>query len=274
MNLTELVLITKSKRRYLWGAFSLVCLYLVYLHTYEESYPVKLKVDSTTLGLLILAALPFLREMVETIKAGGVEVSFRELAIHQQLFTFLDAIAAQRTWTFYPPRPGESGLGEGLGILIEDLVKKHEASLKKQLKLWLASNNNNLQWFAVEIIGYFRIKEFEGDLLDFTNLDNNIAWEPLQLNRLWAYSRLNGYENLKEVFNKMSSETNQLWILDAYSQMVAEKNPNKEEQKRIDEDKKALKKHIEEFKEKGSFSEKVKDVVNKTLDKYKEALEE
>jgi len=46
-----------------------------------------------------------------------------------------------------------------LGILIKDLKKKYERELLKKLNDWLNSDNNNLRWFAAEVIGYFKIIE-------------------------------------------------------------------------------------------------------------------
>src|SRR6185369_11595019 len=39
-------------------------------------------VDSTSLGLLGFVSLPFLSLVVSSFKAGGVELSFRELSVH------------------------------------------------------------------------------------------------------------------------------------------------------------------------------------------------
>lgn len=209
------------KRRYLWG-LAITCLFLVVLHGFN-----KFTVDATTLGLLILAALPILREIVGSIKAGGVELSFRELAVHQQIFKFLDGIARQETWTFYPPRAGESELGQGFGILIGNLKKKHYTELVKQLNDWLEADSINLRWFAAEIIGYFKITEVKNQLpFFFESLDRNAPWEPWQLNCLWAYSRFQNYEDLNLLLNETKSEANRLWILAAYNQMVrAKKDP-------------------------------------------------
>jgi hypothetical protein len=208
------------KRRYLWG-LTIVCLILIFIHTVEESFEFKFKVDSTTLGLLALAALPVLWEIVGTVKAGGVEVSFRELAVHQQIFKFLDGVATQRAWTFYPPRAGESDLGEGFGILIKNLKRKHEKELINQLEVWLESDSNNLRWFAAEIIGYFRIEKLKDRLpAFFDDLDRAVTWEPWQLNCLWAYSRFQNYKELYGFLEETKSETNRLWVLDAYSQMA------------------------------------------------------
>ncbi len=212
----------RLKRRYLWG-LTLISLTLVVLHGNEETW--KFKVDSTTLGLLIVAALPVLREIVGTLKAGGVEINFRELAVHQQIFKLLDGVASQRTWTFYTPRSDEHELGEGFGILIENLKRDHKKDLINQLGVWLEADSNNLRWFAAEIIGYFRVKELKNRLPDFYSaLDPDATWEPWELNCLWAYSRFHNYEELNRLLETTKSDANKFWILNAYWQMARAKD--------------------------------------------------
>jgi hypothetical protein len=211
----------KLKRRYLWG-LTLVSLTLVLLHGMEFAW--KFKVDSTTLGLLILAALPVLREIVGTVKAGGLELNFRELAVHQQIFKLLDGVASQRTWTFYTPRSDEHELGEGFAILIENLEREHKQDLIQQLKVWLEADSNNLRWFAAEIIGYFRIEGLKNRLRAiYRVLDHDASLEPWELNCVWAYSRFQNYEELNRLLEETKSDDNKFWILNAYWQMAKAK---------------------------------------------------
>lgn len=241
----------KPKRRYLW-TLTVICLILVVVHGIE-----KFKVDVTTLGLLALAALPVLWEIVGSIKAGGVEVSFRELAVHKQVFKFLDGIAAQRAWTFYPPRAGESDLGQGLGIIIDNLNRKHEAELRSQLEDWLEVESSNIRWFASEIIGYFKIVELKDKLpYFFKGLDEDASWETWQLNCLWAYSRFNNYEELNVLLNRTKSDANQLWILAAYDQMVSAK----------DDTDGYIAKYTNEFKQRSDITEQARAAAAKVLE--------
>jgi len=238
-----------------------ICLVLIVLHTVAGVLKFDFKVDSTTLGLLTLAALPVLWQIVARVKAGGIEVSFRELAVHQQIFKFLDGVATQRAWTFYPPRPGESELGEGLAILITNLKREHGRELIDQLELWLEADNNNLKWFAAEIIGYFKIEELKDRLpVLFQGLDPNVSWEPWQLNCLWAYSRFQNYEELNRRLQATQSESNGLWILDAYSQMVRAKDGGEI----------YVAKHMEKFLEREGVPPKLRVAAIKVLSEYRE----
>jgi len=214
------------------------------------------KIDSTTLGLLAFAALPVLWQIVDTIKAGGVELSFRPLAVHQQIFKLLDGIGAQRVWTFYSPRPGESELGQGLDFMIKGLLKEHEKEFIKQLETWLEADSHNLRWFAAEVIGYHKIEKLKDRLNDMTKgLDRDAAWEPWQLNCLWAHSRFdekNKYAQLKDLLVNTTSDFNQGWVLSAYSQM-AQDEPR---------DRPILAKHVTEFKRRADLTQKLIDEAN------------
>src|SRR5438046_1079340 len=58
-------------------------------------------IDSVTLGLLALASVPYLSTLVTSLKAGGVELAFRDLSVYDQVVTFLEGIATKRQWTFF-----------------------------------------------------------------------------------------------------------------------------------------------------------------------------
>lgn len=247
------------KRRSLW-ALSIVCLILIVLHAFEgkieKAYEFKLLIDSTTLGLLAFAAIPAIWEIVDTVKAGGVEISFRQLAVQQQIFTFLESLARQARWTFYPPRTDESALGQGLGLLIEKLQKADEKVLIKHLKTWLEADSDNLRWFVAEIIGYFKITELKERLRDLLPKNLDAQWEPWQLNSLWAYSRFHEYEGLKDLLLQTKSELNQGWVLNAYSQMARDERENRS----------LLASHVEEYITKGAYiTNQLKDEADKLL---------
>ena len=81
-----------------------------------------------------------------------------------------------------------------------------------------------LQWFACEIIGYFKIVELKGDLSGSIPSDIHQDWKPHQLNCLWARSRLSDMKELYNTFLKTKSEYNQKWLLFVYEQMLSEKH--------------------------------------------------
>jgi hypothetical protein len=205
----------RIKRRYLL-LISIVALTLITLQALGNS-----TVNNTTLGLLVFAAAPILWPLIESIKAGGVEINFRQLSMQTQIFTFLDGIATQRMWTFYPCRDGESELGNGFAVLVRELIDKGEKDLLAQLEKWLDGYNNNHRWFAAEIIGFFRIEKMKDELQQYyENLDKDDSWEPWQLNCLWAYSQFYEFQPLHMMLLSTKNESNRLWILDAYYQMV------------------------------------------------------
>jgi hypothetical protein len=249
----------KPKRRYLW-ALSLVSLILIVLHAIEDRYIYNgirtLKIDSTTLGLLAFAALPVIWEIVDTVKAGGVEISFKQFAVQQQLFTFLEGLAAKYTWTFYPPRQDESPLGQGLGLLIEKLREADENDLIKHLETWLKAENHNVRWFAAEIIGYFKISELKERLRGLLPNNQDANWEPWQLNSLWAYSRFHEYAGLKDFLLKTKSEFNLGWVLHVYSQMALDERENRS----------LLTSHVEEFiTNRNDITDQLKHEANKVV---------
>lgn len=186
----------------------------------------RFNVDGTTVILLAVAALPLIQEYLSSIKAGNIELTFRELSVHDQIFVFLDGIVRQQPWTFYRPRKSEAELGPAFVLLVQELIEKEDRKLRKLLKEWLHSNNDNLIYFASEVIGYFndKFEDLKDDLLPLhKGLDPSSPCYEGKLNSLWAYSRYHKYEKLNEFLLETTDEENQLWVLHAYEQMLITK---------------------------------------------------
>jgi len=180
-------------------------------------------VDSTSLGLLGFVSLPFLSLVVSSFKAGGVELSFRELSVHDQVLTFLDGIAIKKQWTFFRPRPGEEQFGAAFAELTGELVRNAQSELFPQLRSWLKSDNPNHRWFAAEIIGYHQLRELHRAVRTAPDsADPRETWETWELNCLWAASRLEEpkYQRLRHFLCETTSPVNQAWILNAFDQMI------------------------------------------------------
>jgi hypothetical protein len=209
-----------QKRELLSGALFFVALTLIAVHGVES---VEFKVDEITLGLLGFASIPLLARLLTSFKAGNVEVAFRDLSMHDQLFAFLDGIATKRQWTFFTPRAGEENMGPAFVVLTEQLLSHQRQRLVQQLRAWLASDDVNQRWFAAEIIGYHRITELRravGRAPETT--DTNEDFEPWELNCLWAKSRFDEtpYRTLKEFLAATKSRSNQAWVLRAFDRLV------------------------------------------------------
>ncbi|MEW5930787.1 MAG: hypothetical protein AB1941_25280 [Gemmatimonadota bacterium] len=197
------------------------CGVLIVLH----GLPMKIfTVTPITLTLLVLAALPALRGMLTVFKGAGVEVNFRELTVHEQVFFFLDGIATQQAWTFYAPRADEQYLGPAFHHLVKELVTNNRTRLVARLRQWLDSPEPNLRWFAAEIIGFFRIEELRRVVRrHWEGADWNRTWEPWELNCVWASARFDAvpYASLREALLATRNRDNQAWILRAFEQMLA-----------------------------------------------------
>jgi len=181
------------------------------------------RVDEITLGLLVIASLPFISTMVTSVKAGGVEMAFRDLSVHDQLVLFLDGVATKGRWTFFSPRPGESNLGPAFAVLTEELLKGARGRLVVQLRQWLASDDLHQRWFAAEIVGYHQLHELRRAVQRAPEAtDLHAPWEPWELNCIWAYSRLQEqpYERLRAFLNTTTNVENQTWVLKSYDQMI------------------------------------------------------
>jgi hypothetical protein len=178
---------------------------------------------------LLEEILELSRNTVAAMGLGSSQVlaaAFRELSLHEQIFLFLDGIARQRTWTFYQPREGESEIGSALRQLVGGLIESEQEELKKRIINWLHSKNDNVIYFASEIVGYFpgKFKDLDTDLIDvYKDLDKNDKnreWTTSQLNCLWAHGRLTNFDELNTFLLTTLSEENQKWILFSYEQMV------------------------------------------------------
>jgi len=178
------------------------------------------------LGLLVLATLPFLSRVITSFKAGDVEVSFRDLSVHDQVLTFLDGIATKKQWTFFTPRPEEEYLGPAFVVLTEELLKDARPRMVAQLRAWLESDDVNQRWFAAEIIGYHRITELRRAVSRARETKaESQRLESWELNCIWALSRLDEepYRSLKEFLERTTNRSNQAWVLKAFDQMIEAK---------------------------------------------------
>jgi Zn-finger protein len=176
-----------------------------------------------TIGLLVLCFIPLFQKILTSIKAGGVELQFRDYSVHEQIFIFLDGIASRQAWTFFTPRKGEIALGLGFKVLIDELLKNKRKELLSQLKKWFESDNDNHKWFAAEVIGYGKIVELKTVCRNyFEKLDIDEYWEPWQLNCLWAYSTFLFYEPLTTKLKVTKNQANRLWMIIACKQMIRE----------------------------------------------------
>jgi hypothetical protein len=188
--------------------------------------PARFTVDWISLALLGIAALPYLSRTMTSLKAGELEVSFRDMPEQDQLFLFLDGVAAKQRWTFFAPRHGESPLGAAFKVLTEELVKRAPARMNDQLRQWLAGDEGQ-RWFAAEIIGYHEIVDLRQAVRSAPlSKDVDVEWEQWEMNCVWAYSRVevDRYSSLVEFFRKTRNRANQDWILKAFDQMLEEKS--------------------------------------------------
>ncbi len=197
------------------------CVVLIIVHGFQDY--ISFKIDTITIGLIILCFLPFFQKILSSIKAGGVEVEFRDYSVHEQIFIFLDGIAARQAWTFYTPRKGETALGQGFKVLIDELLKNKRTELSRQLIKWFESENDNHKWFAAEVIGYCKMEELKTVCKSyFEKLKINESWESWQLNCLWAYSSFYLYKPLRLKLEETENERNRLWMINACIQMTKE----------------------------------------------------
>lgn len=207
-------------RSFLGASVIAVILTLVVLNGAEGE---KFVVDEITLGLLALAAIPFLPRIATSFKAGGVEVAFRELSVAEQVIVFLDGIATNGQWTFFPPRAQEEFLGRAFVVLTDELLKGSRRRLLDRVRIWLASDDLNQRWFAAEIIGFHKIQELRRAVgrAPESN-DPAVRWEDWELNCLWAYSRLETpeFETLRNFLRRSDNRENQRWILESFDQMI------------------------------------------------------
>ena len=209
--------------RFFLGGFVLtVSLTLVVIHGLNRDFII----DQITLGLLIFASLPLLSKTITSLKAGNVELEFRDLSVNDQVFTFLDGIATKRQWTFFTPRVEEEYLGPAFVVLTDQLLKDSRHRLVAQLRTWLQSDDVNQRWFAAEIIGYHKITELRRAVMRARETeDEHQRLESWELNCLWAMARLDEepYWTLKAFLERTTNRSNQAWILKAFDQMIEAK---------------------------------------------------
>jgi len=161
-----------------------------------------------------------LLDQIKTVKVGNLEAEFQDLPISSQSLLFLDGIARKDQWTFYEERrDDERNLGAAFLSIAKDLLNVERGELIKKLNQWLGSKDENLIWFASEIIGYFRIAELENALYTLLPENTTEKLKECQLNCLWAYARLTAMESLSDFLMKTNSEKNQIWTLFVYKQM-------------------------------------------------------
>lgn len=209
-----------QSRTFLGGVVLVVALALVVAHGVRSWHFV---VDEITLGLLGFAAAPFVLKIVTTLKAGNVEVAIRDLSVGQQVVTFLDGIATKRQWTFFAPRADEENMGPAFVALTEELIKDSRTAFVAQLRKWMSSEDVNQRWFAAEIVGYHKVTELRRALERAPeNKDIHEAWQPWELNCLWAVSRLDHdeYQSLLTFLLRTKNRRNQAWVLNALDQMI------------------------------------------------------
>jgi hypothetical protein len=184
------------------------------------------RVDAISIALLAIASLPFMKQYLDSLKIGDVEFNFGSLKLTNidQTLDFLTSVIINTNVTFYKTRAGEVRLGNEFRRLVQELINKDRAKLIEKVREWLTSEDENLRWFASEIIGYFKIMELQKDLkLTYQNImekpDDN--WPDWQLNYLWAYARFDDYKGIHELLQKTKHPETQKWLLTVYPQMMA-----------------------------------------------------
>lgn len=206
---------------------SALCSVLIILHGIEGI--VTFKVDVVSILLLLIAFLPFYGLYFDKVKSGNFEIYFHSLPLSDQVLTLIRSISKDSTWTFYSPRDGEKGFGDGVKIFVEELLERDFEKMVSELKKWLRSGNSGEKWMASEIIGYFVAKhpglgDIKGYLPPLYKHKNmNDPWAEYQLNCCWAHSKIDN--NFKEIHNlllRTTNEFNQNWLLDVYHQMPKE----------------------------------------------------
>ncbi|VAX29317.1 hypothetical protein MNBD_NITROSPIRAE01-1753 [hydrothermal vent metagenome] len=201
----------------------------------------------------------FLLDQIKTVKIGSLEAEFQDLSISSQSLLFLDGIARKNQWTFYEERrDDERNLGPAFLSIAKDLLTVERGELIKKLHQWLSSKDENLIWFASEIIGYFRITEMENALHILLPEERVGKLKKHQLNCIWAHSRLTTMESLANFLMKTNSEENQVWTLFVFKQM-----PNDDANLSYDKRKEIIKK----FMSRVDISGKARDDAAKIMSK-------
>lgn len=190
------------------------------------------RIDNYTVIFFSFLCIPLVTEIIESIKnnlkvkAGNIEVNFNELTLKDQIFVFLNGIIFHHQWTFYDTRDEETKLGKAFYILISEyLIKEFNEEFHQQIKKWFKSENDNVIWFASEVVGYFQISEFKPQLRKKINKINpKKSLSTAKLNCLWAHSRFDDYKSLIDFFENTNSSKNQKWIIHVFHQMPKKKH--------------------------------------------------
>lgn len=231
-----------------------LALVLFIIHGLEQ---IHFRIDIISLGLLIIALIPFLRKHLETVKAGELELSFRALSQAEQIFMFLKSIGKDHRLTFYAPRARESRLGIAGRYLVEEMYNDDRGRLIAEIKNWLSGDDDGLRWLSSEIIGYFSLSTLTESLKEtYSGADTNIDWHPWQLNCLWAHSKVdNNYQEMHKFLMDTKSASNQNWLLDVYVQMPDEGHADHAEFARV----------IQKFKERSDMALEIKKKAEEVL---------
>ena len=197
-------------RYFTWIVFYFLGIILFILHGLGENR-VHFKVDLVSIFLLIFATFPLLGEYLEKFKVGSVEAQFRTLSFAGQITTFLHVLATDRKLTFYRPRQrmGEFKLGTAGSYLIERMFFENRKRTIRSIKKWLNEEEENLRWFASEIIGYFGLRELAAELvMQYKKLDPDSDWTDWHMNCLWAHSKItNKYKEMNRFLIETTSES-------------------------------------------------------------------
>ena len=185
-------------------------------------------IDQTSLLIILLALTPYgfgiigkLSNYLETLKIGNIEASFKQLGFSEQVYTFLTALATDRKLTFYSERNAETRLGTAGEYLLKEMFDTNKRRTNSTIRQWLEADEENLKWFAAEVIGYFELTNLAINLKhSYFHLQKEEEWSEWQLNCLWAHSKLmNNYAEMNKFIYETTNSSNVEWLLDIYTQM-------------------------------------------------------
>lgn len=227
-------------------------------------------VSSTTWPLVWVGALymfhkPLLEliPQLQRLKFRDMEAHFQGLPVSEQSLIFLDGVARKHQWTLYKTtRPGERDLGQAFSLLITDLLRDTDKKeqLVKKLRYWLDSREENLIWFASEIIGYFKVCELKDVLPSLCPQDKDEPWLSHQLNCFWAYARCCGMQYMHDFVLATTNESNQRWLLFVYAQMLDDNQSEISECINV----------LNRFKSREGISPTAVSEANQIIDKFKQ----
>ena len=204
--------------------FFLFGILLILLNGIQEI--TKFKIDQLTIIICLLILIPFTHQLFSKIKAGNIEMEFRELGVFDKMVVFLVGMASERKLTYYTPRDNEHRLNAAAHKLVEELNNDYKSEFVTELRKWINTNDNNLRWMASEIIGYHNIKELASDLKSrYSDKHVGDRWAEWELNFIWAHSKLNNeFDELIEFLNTTSDKDNRSWIIGSLEQVVEKKH--------------------------------------------------